>query len=441
MVAGDTAMIVALADSLFFSIDPGEARGKVLLFLVISFAPFLVIAPLIGPVIDNLAGGRRLVIQLVAVCRIVLSLLIARYVDSLMLFPLVFGALVLQKTYLVSKSALVPSVVRSKDELVEANSKLGVIAGIAGFVAVLPAGLLQKTIGSSATLVYSALLFGAGLFFASQLAADRVASTESESEQRLQLRVARLQLAAVAMTMLRCAVGFMFFHLAFWLRDQYDDSGTAFFGAAVAMSAIAIMTGNALAPRIRAHVSEENMLIGCLALSTAVGVTAALFGGIVSGIALGMAVNFSAAVGRLAFEAIVQRETPPATHGRAFAVFETRFQLGWAVAGLIPVIVPIPGQIGFLLAGVITAVALANYFAGVRSVSRRALSVRRAISSRASRTGRRAPAPRAPTATSRPAEPAPGVPPPPGARRRRTSPARSGPRRIGRRPTSRPPSS
>ncbi|MEJ7562986.1 MAG: hypothetical protein WKF45_10755, partial [Ilumatobacteraceae bacterium] len=41
MVAGDTAMVVALADSLFFSIDPGEARGKVLLFLVISFAPFL----------------------------------------------------------------------------------------------------------------------------------------------------------------------------------------------------------------------------------------------------------------------------------------------------------------------------------------------------------------------------------------------------------------
>ncbi|MDQ3350907.1 MAG: hypothetical protein M3501_02945, partial [Actinomycetota bacterium] len=260
MVAGDTAMIVALADSLFFSIDPGAARSKVLLFLVISFAPFLIIAPLIGPVIDRAAGGRRLVIQLVAVCRILLSLLIARYVDSLMLFPLVFAALVLQKTYLVSKSALVPSVVRSEDELVEANSKLGVIAGVSGFVAVLPAGLLQKTIGSSATLVYSALLFGAGLFFASQLAADRVASTESEREQRLQLRVARLQLAAVAMTMLRCAVGFMFFHIAFWLRDQYDDGGTALFGAAVAMSAIAIMTGNALASRIRTHVSEENML-------------------------------------------------------------------------------------------------------------------------------------------------------------------------------------
>ena len=59
MMGGDAAMLVALADSLFLSIDPSAARGRVLLFLIISFAPFLVIAPLIGPVIDRapVAGG------------------------------------------------------------------------------------------------------------------------------------------------------------------------------------------------------------------------------------------------------------------------------------------------------------------------------------------------------------------------------------------------
>ena len=49
MMGGDAAMLVALADSLFLSIDPSAARSRVLLFLVVSFAPFLVIAPLIGP--------------------------------------------------------------------------------------------------------------------------------------------------------------------------------------------------------------------------------------------------------------------------------------------------------------------------------------------------------------------------------------------------------
>ena len=125
MMGGDAAMLVALADSLFLSIDPSAARGRVLLFLVISFAPFLVIAPLIGPVIDRAARGGAPSIQLVAGARVVLAVLMARFIGDVALFPLVFASLVLQKTYLVSKQALVPSVVRTEAELVEANSKLG----------------------------------------------------------------------------------------------------------------------------------------------------------------------------------------------------------------------------------------------------------------------------------------------------------------------------
>lgn len=413
MIGGDAAMIVALADSLFFSIDPGAARGKVLLFLVISFAPFLVIAPLVGPVIDRAAGGRRLVIQIVAALRIVLSLLIASYVDSLALFPLVFSALVLQKTYTVSKSALVPSVVRSESELVEANSKLGLIAGLVGFVAVIPAALLQVTSGPTATLVYSALLFGAGLLAASRLAHDRVVNTAPTPSQQLRLRASGLQLAGVAMMMLRGAVGFMFFHLAFWLRDQGDGS-TKLFGLAVGLSAFGVMAGNAIAPRLRKVVSEEVMIIGALSLGTIVGVVAALLGGVPAGIALAVAVNMSASVGRLGFEAIVQREMPAAGHGRAFALFETRFQLGWAAAGLIPVIVAIPGQIGFLLASVITGVALINYLAGVRSVPSRVTNARNAV---AKRLPRRLPTRSRRRAPSRASRRAPAVPPPPPPRR------------------------
>ena len=147
MMAGDAAMVVALADSFFFSVELNAARTQVLLFLAISFAPFLFVAPLIGPLIDRMAGGRRLVIQVVAVLRAVLLLLMAQDADGLELFPLVFASLVLQKTYAVSKSALVPSTVRSKTELVEANSKLGLLSGLTGVVAVVPAGLLLTFVG------------------------------------------------------------------------------------------------------------------------------------------------------------------------------------------------------------------------------------------------------------------------------------------------------
>ena len=160
MMGGDAAMLVALADSLFLSIDPSAARTRVLLFLLVSFTPFLFLAPLIGPAIDRAAGGRRTVIQIVAAARVVLAVLMAMSIDELTLFPLVFAALVLQKTYLVSKQALVPSVVRTEADLVEANSKLGVIAGLTGFVAVIPAAILQVSpIKGWATLLYSGALF------------------------------------------------------------------------------------------------------------------------------------------------------------------------------------------------------------------------------------------------------------------------------------------
>jgi hypothetical protein len=380
MMGGDAAMIVALADSLFFNIDPSAARGRVLLFLIVSFAPFLVIAPLIGPVIDRVAGGRRAVIQAVAAARVFIAFLMAAAIDNLALFPLVFAALVLQKTYLVSKQALVPSVVRSERDLVEANSKLGLIAGITGFVAVIPAAILQLISGAGvATLVYAALLFGAAFASATRLPADVVAAEPAEPAERIQLHSLGLQLAEMAMLLLRASVGFLFFHLAFWLRTQ--TAGTAWFAVAVALSALGAMAGNAIGPRVRRVLREETMLLAALAVSSVAGFVAALLGGVPSGVMLACVLNLSAAVGRLAFESLVQRDAPEVNRGRAFARFETRFQLGWVVAGLIPVLITIPGAIGFLLVGVLCLAAFLNYASGTRWTGlrrwRRTVSVRR----------------------------------------------------------------
>ena len=90
MAAGEASMAVALADSLFLSITPGEARSRVLLFLGISFAPFVVLARFIGPVIDRIPGGRRLLVALIGAIRAVVMLVMVSQLDSLLLFPLAF---------------------------------------------------------------------------------------------------------------------------------------------------------------------------------------------------------------------------------------------------------------------------------------------------------------------------------------------------------------
>ena len=376
MMGGDAAMIVALADSLFFDIDLDAARSRVLLFLVIGFAPFLVVAPLIGPLIDRVAGGRRFVIQVVALSRVVLTLLMAQYLDALALFPLVFASLVLQKTYAVSKSAIVPSTVRYEDELVEANSKLGLIAGITGAAAVVPAAILLQVVGSSATLVYGAMIFACALVAATRLSPDVVASDAVDANETRELHSSNIQLGAIAMTVLRGLVGFTFFHLAFWLRSQ--DQGTIWFAAVVGVSAIASMVGNAVASMLRARVREETMLTVALLVCAGAGLGVSVLGGPLGAVVLAAVLNLMAALGRLNFESIVQRDAPGANRGRAFAVFETRFQLSWAVGAFVAVALQVSGTIGFLIVGVVAVAASIHVLGrkraggtGDRRVSRR----------------------------------------------------------------------
>ena len=69
-----------------------------------------------------------------------------------------------------------------------------------------------------------------------------------------------------------------------------------------------------------------------------------MIGGLGSAVVLSFAVNASASIGRMAFESIVQRDAPDANQGRVFAQFETRFQLSWVLAGVLPVLFTLPGR-------------------------------------------------------------------------------------------------
>jgi MFS family permease len=368
--AGDGCLALALALTVFFDLSPTAARPKVLLFLLVSFVPFLVVAPLIGPFIDRMAGGRRLVMQLVAGARALVLLLMAFHLDDVLLYPLAFAALVLQKTQNISKSALVPSVVRNEADLVEANSKLGLISGVFGFIGAAIAGLAKAVFGVGGTLIAGSIIFvGAGVL-ATRLPREVVAAKRVSLEEKVELKSAGITLAASAMALLRASVGFCFFLLAFWLKTK--SAGTVLVGLAIAMVTVGVMIGNAIAPTLRKSTHEEPIFIGALGLTALAGIGAALFGGVASGILLALVVNFAAALGRLAFDSIVQRDAPDANQGRAFAQFETKFQLAWVLGGVLPVIYAPDtegdGPIGFAIVGAIGLFASVSYILGTRRV-------------------------------------------------------------------------
>lgn len=365
--AGDAMVAVALAGSLFFNIEPDAARSKVALYLLFTLAPFAVVSPVIGPMLDRMAGGRRAAVIIIGFGRALLALLMAFQLDSLLLFPLAFLFLVLQKAYGVSRSALVPVVVTSDAELVEANAKLGLIAGIMGFLAGAPAVLIGVIVDTG-PVVLASLVFVAQGVAAFALPSQAVAADAATDEEKAELAAPVVRVAAMAMAALRATVGFLTFAIAFWFRT--DGVATAWFGAVIVCSVLGTLGGNAVGGAIRRRASEERMLVGALLVTAIAGLLAMLTATVVTAALFAGTVGFATAVGRLAFDALVQREAPDANRGRAFARFETRFQLVWVVAAFIPVIVPMTPEVAFLFVVLLAGVGGLLYGLNTRRLRR-----------------------------------------------------------------------
>ena len=358
-------MTLALADSLFLSISPDAARTKVILFLAVSMAPFAIVAPFVGPLVDRMRGGQRMVVLMVAILRAFVLIGMMRSLDSLALFPLAFASLVLAKTYSIAKSSLVPSTISDPDGLVAANSKLGQVAGITGFIVVIPVGLLQL-ISSQVALGFGVIAFLGAALNAKRLPKSVVATTPADALETEELHSASVVAAANAMRVLRGIVGFMFFHLAFWLRREI--AGTAWFGLAIGLSGLATLGANFAGPSLRKKMRVETMLLLALVSVGMVGIGTAWYGRITGGILLAAVVNAAAAMGRLAFEATVQSGAPDANRGRAFSRFETQNQMAWVAGGLVPVIFAPAGWVGFAVVGVV-GIAGAVMYARMRGMT------------------------------------------------------------------------
>ena len=394
----DAMVAVALAGSIFFSIDPSAARWRVALYLVLTIAPFAVVTPLIGPLIDRARGGRRGMIWLTVAGRVVLAYLMTRHIDGLLLFPEAFGFLILQKSYSVAKSAVVPNLVRSELELVEANSKLTLLSAVSSMVGA-GIGGLALLVGPTAPPWVAVVGFIVTLGYATQLPKVAVAVAPATAGERADLRSGGILLAASAMALLRASVGFLTFLLAFEFRggeeglslegvgraagaaaglgrgqDIFGSPGAPawHFGVVMVAAGCGALLGAQLAPRLRRRMVEEHLLIRVLFVAMLGGVTATFVGPVLGAVILSAVVAATAGSGKLAFDSLVQRDAPDANHGRSFAGFEARFQLMWAVGAFIPVVVPLPVELGYAVVAGGLAFAWVSYLIGTRAARRAA---------------------------------------------------------------------
>ncbi|MDA8197404.1 MAG: hypothetical protein M0019_09420 [Actinomycetota bacterium] len=401
---GDTFTTVALAGSLFFSISPTAAKGKITLYLLLTVAPFGVVAPFLGPILDRKGGSRRALLSISFIVRAVFVLLMSRDLNSVILFPEAFTVLVASKIYLVTKAAVIPELARgvipgevgkrhrrlplSKPDsgnpvLVFVNSSISLLAAISGFIGGALAAAILKIPGLGAPWVLRVdfLIFVLGVSQVRLIRSNRskrqrrndqseepvVEQAEEETtEDDTKRSPQSVILAAAAMSVLRGSVGFFTFFIAFNLRRSHAP--TYFFGLILGASAIGSGLATAITPKIRRFIQEEILLISALVVEAILGVLGAAVGDRYVQILLALVIGFVASSGKLAFDSLVQYHILPSNQGKAFSRYETRFQLAWVVGGLIPTIVVLPLASGDLTLAFSAVVAATSFSAGRSAV-------------------------------------------------------------------------
>jgi MFS-type transporter involved in bile tolerance (Atg22 family) len=393
MLAGDTLVTISLAGSLFFSISPTEAKSKVFYYLLFTLAPFAIVSPLLGPLIDRSRGARRAMVVFSAIGRAVLCPLMAMNVHSLLLFPLAFLVLVLSKLYLVTRGALVPEVAvmtgvdqaGEQTQYATLNARLTLLGTVAGFVASIPGGLIWKLGGSSALLWFDAFVFVGAAVAGFRLPTftrhrdGRVAHSIAESFDDPQLDdrtsdLARLQpvahpevlLGLSAMSIIRGLQGFQIFLLAFGLRRL--KVGLYIYGLALGASGAGAIVGLVLLGRLRKHLSEQQLLLSSLWLIAVSSLGVAIWGTLAAQVILAFIVGMAGALAQPSFDAMTQRYIPQAQQGRAFARFATRQQLVWVLGSIIPVVVSFTLPQGDAVMAALAGIGGLTYVTGRRAV-------------------------------------------------------------------------
>jgi hypothetical protein len=168
--AGDAFVAVSLAGTIFFSTSVDQARGKVVLFLLVTMAPFAVLAPFIGPALDRLQQGRRYLLAGTLLARGLLCWGMSAAIDSpVTLLPAAFGILVLQKAYGVARASVTPRLLPAEITLVTANARSQLLALTASMLAGSLAAGIEVVAGAAWVLRTGTLIYLAAMFIALRL--------------------------------------------------------------------------------------------------------------------------------------------------------------------------------------------------------------------------------------------------------------------------------
>ena len=381
-MAGDAMIAVSLAGTLFFAATTDAQRSNVALYLLVTMAPFAILAPVIGPLLDRLQRGRRWALGASLAGRGLLALVMAAHYDDLLLYPAALGVLVLSKSHNVLRAAVIPRVLPQTLSLTSANARLSVFGLVTAGVFGAAAAGVAALFGFPPLLWCTAAVFVGAAVLAVRLPRHVDVPTGEETVEiplssepptvpsRLPWRRRTVSphvvIALRAEAALRGLGGFLTIFTAFLVQASFPDA----WDASIALGAVAVaaglgsFAGTALGTRLTTA-TPDRVVLWSAGGAAAVTVLAAVFysfplAAVVAGVAA-----LTNALGKVSLDAIIQREVPERLRASAFARSETVLQLAWVVGGALGIALPPIGWLGFTVAAVLLGLAVAAILYGV----------------------------------------------------------------------------
>jgi MFS family permease len=390
--AVDSAMAVALANTLFFAAATGESKGRVALYLLITIAPFAVIAPLIGPALDRVQHGRRAALAGSFLLRTVLAVVLIMNYDpdtgsypSWVLYPCALGMMVLSKSFSVLRSAVTPRVMPPTIDLVRVNSRLtmfGLIGGtiVGGAVAAGAEWLFSTLLGLPGALfvVVFVTLAGASLTMRIpkwvEVTDGEVPTTLSYHGHGSEWDWLDEHPTEVIETKGNCTikvmVGFLFLYPAF-VAKAHDASGwvqLGMLGTIGAAAGIGNFAGNFTAARLSLGRPAALVVRSAVAV-TVLALAAALSGSLIVAAVATLVTSASSAIAKASLDASLQDDLPEESRASAFGRSESVLQLAWVIGGAMGVLVYTELWVGFTAISALLIPALAQTVVSYRGAS------------------------------------------------------------------------
>jgi MFS family permease len=374
--ASDAAMAIALANTLFFAATSGESKGKVALYLLITIAPFALVAPVIGPALDKVQRGRRLAMCASSVGQGLMAVVMALHFDDWLLYPAALGMMVLSKSFTVLKAAVTPRVLPSEITLSKTNARLttfGLVA--AGVFGALASGV-NAISGSAGALWFTALICVAAAVQSMRIPAW-VEATEGEvptslsahpkEKKRRQPLGRHIVVALWGNGSVRVLTGFLMMFAAFAVKAQTEGSGQTPFmqllllGVIGAAAGAGGFLGNALGSRLHFG-SPDQVIVGCVAGCVLAALVATILPGLATAAIVGLIGATASALAKISLDAVIQEDLPEESRASAFGRSETVLQLAWCLGGAVGLLLPPTYWIGFLVITVVLAVGLTQTY-------------------------------------------------------------------------------